>query len=620
MAGVLLLNVGGGLATVVLRCTALSLHRPLPSRPHPLLPLRLCCSGEMPFQEAFETADYTGFQGLECAQLLVTTAAPAPQGPLRFTVESAPAAAAAATASTPSASAARRLLMQPTATDSPAGQLVAGDGSAPAPAAGACGVPAAPTLRLRLPAGQQLSSVIWRDSLNRTVHVQSGASLAAVASTDGPWTTAAVALPPLYPFTESSTDPAVACTAPACQQLQRRYSVLVLAADGRHSRADLALSPGSLGGQRLAITYKHYERHSLSFEQGSLHIPLGWPAAAGGNASATGSPAGVAIFAGSRSAPLQLGKSSAAVVRGGSLPDSSCSQQWSLSLQLSVRDDAIAAAAKQAGGRMLLSVDGDYPALSLGPSQLPAAAAGEAALWLHWGPHRRRLALPRSFGHGDETLQLALVRWAGGVWAWGLGSPSTVVEASTPSASHQQPPSPCPPAALAGTAPAWGCGPTARAAGCCVTWPASPAATTSPTATTRQTPAPPPSARPAKCGWGQRRPPAARRRWMPAWSGLGFTLMPCLRATWRLRRAPMSASWSSSLGCAPPAAAPPPCLRAHPASRSAAAVGAAAGCPSACWLRPAAVVWPCWRRLSAGAGGGADAGSSGGARRRWRGL
>lgn len=352
-----------------------------------------------------------GFQGLECAQLVLTTAAQAPKGRLEFQVEVAPPAT-----TTTLSSRRRRLAMQPL--DTSTGQVATG---AQQPVAAACGVPAAPTLRLRLPAGQRLASVIWKDSLNRTVHVEDAASLAAAATAGAgaaTWTTAGVALPPLYPLSESSADGAPGCSARdgACQLAARTYTALLLAPDGRYSRAEVRAAAPSLAGQQLSVRHKHYELHQLTYEQHSLTLPLGWRAASEGNSA----PAGVTLFdaAATRAQPLLLAHCSAAVVAGSSLPSSTCSKQWTLALQLGVSGAALAAAARQAGGQMLLSVDDGCPALALGPSHLPsdASTAAAAALWLHWGPDRRRLALPfpthlaSAADSRQQQLSLVLVR------------------------------------------------------------------------------------------------------------------------------------------------------------------------------------------------------------------
>ena len=64
-------------------------------------------------------------------------------------------------------------------------------------------------------------------------------------------------------------------------------------------------------------------------------------------------------------------------------------------------------------GRVLLSIDGGYPAVSLGPSQLPDAG-DHPALWLHWGGARHRVLLARprvgGIGGGGVSLQLVVVR------------------------------------------------------------------------------------------------------------------------------------------------------------------------------------------------------------------
>ncbi|KAL4449525.1 hypothetical protein ABPG77_007169 [Micractinium sp. CCAP 211/92] len=383
--------------------------------------------GEWPGQElpAGKQADFTGFQGLECAQLVLTTQAPPPQGRLDFSIEPGLTSEAAPVA----AQRRRSLRMQPG--DGSGGQLAAGDGAA---AAASCGVPAAPTLRLRLPAGQQLSSVVWRDALNRTVAVQSGASLAAAAAAAGAassaatWTTPAVTLPALYPFAESSHDPAAGCDAglASCQLAQRRYSVRLLAPDGRHSVAAISAAPPTLAGTQLSIQVKHYEPQQLTQERRSLSLPLGWPSAdsaAAASAPGVTFPAGVVLYNASGGAELALKDSQDAVVTGSSLPASGCSQQWTLSLQLSLTSTALAAAAAQQQGQVLLSVDGGLPSLSLGPSLLPGTPASPA-LWLRWGGAApRRVVLPHPLaglqGSQTGTLRLVLVRDGSrlGLWA-----------------------------------------------------------------------------------------------------------------------------------------------------------------------------------------------------------
>ena len=209
-----------------------------------------------------------------------------------------------------------------------------------------CGVPAAPTLQLRLPAGQRLASVIWKDGLNRTIHVESGADLAAAADAAAAagadsWTTAAVALPAQLPIEESSGELAPTCSgSPACPLAQRRYTALVLAADGRHSSVAVELAPANLIAHQVSLRYKHYEPQRLTYEQGSLLLP--YPGAS--------SFSGVALFD-SSGTPLQLARSGSAVVSGSSLPDTLCSRQWSLTAMLRVGDKALQAAGQaQVGG------------------------------------------------------------------------------------------------------------------------------------------------------------------------------------------------------------------------------------------------------------------------------
>ena len=192
-----------------------------------------------------------GFQGLECAQLVITTAAPEPpQERLEFgVIEAAP-------ASTPTTSQQRRrrrlhMELQPSAGGS---GTLASEGR---DSGAACGQPL--RLRLQLPAEQQLSSVIWKDGLNRTLHVQTGASLAGGASlAAGGWATADVELPA------------------ASVSGGGHYSVLVLAPDGRHTRADFSLESATNSGQ-LAVRFKYYSSRQLSYARQTL--ALSWPQA-----------------------------------------------------------------------------------------------------------------------------------------------------------------------------------------------------------------------------------------------------------------------------------------------------------------------------------------------------
>jgi hypothetical protein len=192
-----------------------------------------------------------GYQGLECAQLVITTAAPEPpQERLEFAVVE------AAPASTPSTSQQRRRLrMEAQLSGGGSGTLTSGGPDS----AAACGQPL--RLKLQVPAGQQLSSVIWKDALNRTLHVQTGSSLAGGANLAGAgWATAEVELP--------ATSEGVSGGG--------HYSVLVLAPDGRHARADISLESATNSGQ-LAVRFKYYSSRQLSYDQQAL--VLSWPQA-----------------------------------------------------------------------------------------------------------------------------------------------------------------------------------------------------------------------------------------------------------------------------------------------------------------------------------------------------
>ncbi|KAL4855201.1 Calponin y domain-containing protein [Chlorella vulgaris] len=236
--------------------------------------------GEWPGQEAFQRADYTGFQGLECAQLVLTTGAPAPNGKLEFSVEAAP-----AVQQQPAASRRRRLHLQPL--PSAEGQLAGVDGGSTG--LPSCGASLAPSLLLRLPAGQLLTSVIWKDNLNRTLLVQTGDNLVAAFSSTDSWTTPAITLPALRPLAASSGDGALGCESSGACPLQ--YSVLVLAPDGRFARATVAPTGSTQLGQQFSVQVKHYEKLQLSWSASSFSIPCASPAQQAA-AVAAGSSAG----------------------------------------------------------------------------------------------------------------------------------------------------------------------------------------------------------------------------------------------------------------------------------------------------------------------------------------
>lgn len=301
----------------------------------------------------------------------------------------------------------------------------------------ACGVPATPVLRLRLPAGQRLSSVIWKDGLNRTIHVESSASLAAAADAaaaagSDSWTTAAVALPAQHPIEESSGELAPSCSgSAACQQAQRQYWALVLAPDGRHSSVVVQLAPGNLIAHQISLRYKHYEPNQLTHEQGSLLLPH--PGAA--------SLSGVALFD-SPGTPLQLARAGSAVVSGSSLPDTRCSRQWSLSTMLRVNQDTLQAAGEaqvggfRGGGQRCAGSAAHYAVYSFHPEclisashSLPRRTAGCCCLWMAasplsaWAPPSCRpqplLPLPCGWGGARPAA------------AWRCPAPSAGSKAST---------------------------------------------------------------------------------------------------------------------------------------------------------------------------------------------
>ena len=293
--------------------------------------------GEFPFAEFYERADYTGYAGLNCLNLVLSTGVAAPPlAKLPLSLE-----------------------------------LIDSRGSQ----ASSCGAPLQPEVALRLPQGVAIASITWRDNLNGTLPALRGR--------------AAVTLPPLRPVAESSSDPAFGCTGSLCPG--QTYSVQVLAADGRHSRAEVTVTRLGLQGVQATVRYKFYLQSSLEQAQEELSLRYDWPPAVEG----LGAPAGAALHSGDQPAlQLATGGGGGGRLTAPATVDASCSGQWSLSVRLRLNTPLA-----QASG-MIWSVDGGRPALSIG-----AGKASWRALWLQWGG-----SYVRKVDLSDATLrQLDLV-------------------------------------------------------------------------------------------------------------------------------------------------------------------------------------------------------------------
>ena len=229
-----------------------------------------------------------GYQSLDCARVLIRTNVPPITGKLQLSLgfSNAPVQQQQS----------RRRLQQ---------------------ASSGCGLAGAPTATLRLPTdGTEIAAVVWKDALNRTFFkTQPAPEQREVA----------VALPPKVdlPAPQSSGLPAYACTGAACPG--HTYSVHVLAADGRHTRAEVTVRSASLAGTELTVSYKYYEQDALSFEEQSTTVP---PTLDGAGALAVELVQG-GSGRGLREGPLEF-----------AVPDTSCSQQWTATARLDLTQPA----------------------------------------------------------------------------------------------------------------------------------------------------------------------------------------------------------------------------------------------------------------------------------------
>lgn len=224
--------------------------------------------------EQYQQADYSGYAQLECATLVLRTAADPPPASLalsltlgsavdELTAVTAPSMKPGTSGDTSLTAAAGRRRLQ---------QWAAGNRGG-----GSCGI--GPVLRVTPEAGRPAAFVVWRDNLNQTFAA-------------GPDAFAA-RLPP--PAALEQTAGGQACSAGSCLALARRYSVHVLAEDGGHAAAYFSFVPGS--GQ-LRVLHKSYGQQQLRISEETLDLGLGgdpWAgcgAAVGSAASGSGGGGG----------------------------------------------------------------------------------------------------------------------------------------------------------------------------------------------------------------------------------------------------------------------------------------------------------------------------------------
>ncbi|KAF6266656.1 hypothetical protein COO60DRAFT_1623446 [Scenedesmus sp. NREL 46B-D3] len=286
--------------------------------------------GESPGEEASRRADYSGYaSGIKCLQLRVATGVTASPGTLDA-----------------------RVGLQGLDEQQ---RLVLGGGQ--------CGFPVTPRLQLVLPDGADIISIVWRDNLNRTVALD----------------TMQVHLPPLAPLVEAS----VANTEQCNSGCDWSYHVKVLASDGAQTQIDMSFGSASLSTLQMTATYSYYLRRTILQAREFHSIPVvrqppRQPTAAQGQQLL--------------SQPTPLDALAQQVFGADVLPDSTCSNQWSLSLTLDVPAAAIEGPSDGSTRhtQLLKVYAGDGTALS-GPAALgwPRVALkvsqAAATLLLQWG-------------------------------------------------------------------------------------------------------------------------------------------------------------------------------------------------------------------------------------------
>ncbi|GAB4822461.1 hypothetical protein N2152v2_009507 [Parachlorella kessleri] len=196
--------------------------------------------GEYSGAEAPERLDYSGFQSLDCAMLVVKTAAAPPSGKLDFSVSVSTAGAAQPDTAPATASNAVPLVASRRLQQAPAASSSSSASSATTLAALAC---ASPTLSLDFATAADASgilSITWKDSFNRTLAFGPGLTTFKL--------------------------PAVGCASAVTCPDPLLYHVHALASDGRHTHATLRLRNPSPAGVDYAVDYKFYEPSGLSYD------------------------------------------------------------------------------------------------------------------------------------------------------------------------------------------------------------------------------------------------------------------------------------------------------------------------------------------------------------------
>ncbi|WIA29149.1 hypothetical protein OEZ86_011660 [Tetradesmus obliquus] len=286
--------------------------------------------GENPGEEASRRADYSGYAaGIKCLQLRVVTGVMASPGTLDARV-------------------------QLQGLDEQQRLVLGGD---------QCGFPVTPSLQLVLPDGVEVITIVWRDNLNRTVALD----------------TTAVQLPPLAPLMEAS----VANTEQCNSGCDWSYHVKILAADGAQTQIDMSFSSASLSALQMTATYSYYLKRSI-LQARELHsIPV-----VRQPPQRTTSSQGQQLL----SQPATLDALAQQVFGANVIPDSTCSKQWSLSLNLDVPASALEAPSDSSTRltQLLKVYAGDGTALSgaaaLGwPTVHLRVSQAAATLLVQWG-------------------------------------------------------------------------------------------------------------------------------------------------------------------------------------------------------------------------------------------
>jgi hypothetical protein len=188
--------------------------------------------------------------------------------------------------------------------------------------------------------------------------------------------------------------------------------VKVLAADGSQTQVDVAVGGVSLSSISLTATYRHYLRSSILTSVEYHAIPVlpvspGRPGAAEGRSLLQQA--------------VSLQAAAAQVYSSNSLPDFSCSDQWSISLNLLLPASALGPGSTRLTPLLAVMSSGSAQGPAWPSVGLRVSPAGSTTLAVQWGPSAAVREQPVSIQanrDGVASVHVAVVRDGSRLGVW----------------------------------------------------------------------------------------------------------------------------------------------------------------------------------------------------------